>query len=181
MGRARTGPIAGGTKRDASLDTESVLNALTLAANETPGKGPSSDATGRALDIMWSRQQGDGGEETKVRGHRCGSNVGYSATDLSAVAGATATEGTTSAAERVPISLAIYLSALIFKLTIPTWPTEGQWFFNPLCWQLVFVLGFAFSRERGPGGWVRANISWLRPAAASILIDASLPKPVLTP
>ena len=55
----------------------------------------------------------------------------------------------------VPVSLAIYLSALIFKLTIPTWPTEGQWFFNPLCWQLVFVLGFAFSRERGPGGWVR--------------------------
>jgi hypothetical protein len=74
----------------------------------------------------------------------------------------------------VPVSLAIYLSALVFKLTIPTWPTEGQWFFNPLCWQAVFVLGFAFSRERGPGGWVRANISWLRLAAAPILIGATV-------
>jgi hypothetical protein len=70
----------------------------------------------------------------------------------------------------VPISLGIYFSAQIFKLTIPTWPTEGQWFFNPLCWQLVFVLGFAFSRERGPGGWMRSNIAWLRLAAAPILI-----------
>lgn len=70
----------------------------------------------------------------------------------------------------VPISLAIYLSALIFKITVPTWPAEGQWFFNPLCWQAVFVLGFAMSRERGPGGWVRANISWIRWAALPIVI-----------
>jgi hypothetical protein len=70
----------------------------------------------------------------------------------------------------VPLSLAVYLSALVFKLTVPTWPTEGQWFFNPLCWQLVFVLGFACSRERGPGGWVRANLSGLRLAAAPVLI-----------
>jgi hypothetical protein len=70
----------------------------------------------------------------------------------------------------VPVSLAVYFSALVFKLTVPTWPTEGQWFFNPLCWQAVFVLGFAFSRERGPGGWVRANIAWLRPVAVPVLI-----------
>jgi hypothetical protein len=70
----------------------------------------------------------------------------------------------------VPISLAVYFSALVFKITIPTWPTEGQWFFNPLCWQAVFVLGFAASRERGPGGWVRANISWIRLAALPIVI-----------
>ena len=70
----------------------------------------------------------------------------------------------------VPISLAIYFSALVFKITVPTWPTEGQWFFNPLCWQAVFVLGFAMSRERGPGGWVRANISWLRLVALPIVI-----------
>jgi hypothetical protein len=70
----------------------------------------------------------------------------------------------------VPISLAVYLSALVIPLTIPTWPTEGQWFFNPLCWQLVFVLGFAFSRERGPGGWMRANVFWLRLLAAPVLL-----------
>ncbi|MGE0852531.1 MAG: OpgC family protein [Hyphomicrobiaceae bacterium] len=74
----------------------------------------------------------------------------------------------------VPLSLAIYFTALIFKITVPTWPTEGQWFFNPLCWQAVFVLGFAMSRERGPGGWVRANIGWIRLAALPIVIGAAL-------
>jgi len=70
----------------------------------------------------------------------------------------------------VPLSLAIYLSALVFQITVPTWPTQGQWFFNPLCWQAVFVLGFAMSRERGPGGWVRTNISWIRLVALPIVI-----------
>jgi hypothetical protein len=70
----------------------------------------------------------------------------------------------------LPISLLVYLVALVFKITIPTWPTEGQWFFNPLCWQLIFVLGFTLSRERGLGGWVRANIVWLRRVAWPVTI-----------
>jgi len=70
----------------------------------------------------------------------------------------------------VPISLAIYLAALIFKITVPTWPTEGQWFFNPLCWQLVFVLGFTMSRQHGPGGWVRAHLSKIRLVAVPIVL-----------
>jgi hypothetical protein len=74
----------------------------------------------------------------------------------------------------IPISLSVYFSALVFKITVPTWPTAGQWFFNPLCWQAVFVLGFAMSRERGPGGWVRANISWLRLVAVPIVIGGAL-------
>ncbi|HZT50048.1 MAG TPA: OpgC domain-containing protein [Hyphomicrobiaceae bacterium] len=74
----------------------------------------------------------------------------------------------------VPISLAIYFCALVFKITVPTWPTEGQWFFNPLCWQLVFVLGFSLSREHGPGGWVRAHIRWVRIAAVPLLVAGSV-------
>lgn len=74
----------------------------------------------------------------------------------------------------VPLSLAVYLATLVFKITVPTWPAEGQWFFNPLCWQVVFVLGFAMSRERGPGGWVRANIFWIRLAALPIVIGAAI-------
>ena len=88
----------------------------------------------------------------------------------------------------LPLSVSIYLAALVFKITVPTWPTPGQWFFNPLCWQLVFVLGFAMSRERGPGGFVRANISWIRWVAAPILAVATamtwfrwLPDPTLVP
>jgi hypothetical protein len=74
----------------------------------------------------------------------------------------------------VPMSLAIYLTALVVPLTVPTWPTEGQWFFNPLCWQAVFVLGFAMSRERGPGGWVKANIALVRWVALPIVVAGAL-------
>lgn len=74
----------------------------------------------------------------------------------------------------LPVSVGIYLAALIFKLTIPTWPVPGQWFFNPLCWQLVFVLGFSFARERGVGGWVHANIGRIRWLALPILALGTL-------
>ncbi len=74
----------------------------------------------------------------------------------------------------LPLSALIYLSALVFKITVPTWPTQGQWFFNPLCWQFVFVLGFSMSRERGPGGWVRANIDRIRLIALPIVIGGAL-------
>ena len=70
----------------------------------------------------------------------------------------------------LPISLLIYLTTLIFRIQIPSWPTNGTWFFNPLAWQLIFVLGFSMSRERGPGGWVKRNILWLRLASAPIVV-----------
>jgi hypothetical protein len=70
----------------------------------------------------------------------------------------------------VPISLAIYFAALVIPLTVPTWPTHGQWFFNPMCWQAVFVLGFAMSRERGPGGWIKGNIHTVRLVVLPIVI-----------
>ena len=74
----------------------------------------------------------------------------------------------------VPLSLSIYLATIIFQITIPTWPTEGQWFFNPLCWQLVYVLGFAMSRERGPGGWVKSHINVIRWVAWPIVIAGTV-------
>jgi len=70
----------------------------------------------------------------------------------------------------LPISVTIYLTSLVFGLTIPTWPVQGQWFFNPLCWQLVFVLGFSLSRERGPGGWVKRNITWIRIVSVPVTV-----------
>jgi hypothetical protein len=70
----------------------------------------------------------------------------------------------------LPISLAIYLQAIILQVSVPTWPTEGHWFFNPFCWQAVFVLGFAASRERGLGGWVREHMPVLRRIALPIVI-----------
>jgi hypothetical protein len=74
----------------------------------------------------------------------------------------------------LPVSLTIYLAALVFNIAIPTWPTQGHWIFNPLCWQLVFVLGFSFSRERGPGGWVRSNLKMIRMVALPIVIGCAV-------
>ena len=70
----------------------------------------------------------------------------------------------------LPVSLALYFATLVFRLSLPTWPTNGTWFFNPLAWQLYFVLGFTLARERGMGGWVRRHIFWLRLAAIPIVI-----------
>lgn len=74
----------------------------------------------------------------------------------------------------LPISILIYLAALIFRINFPAWPGRGQWFFNPLCWQLVFVLGFTMARDRGPGQFVRRHVRWLRLAALPIVIAGAL-------
>jgi squalene-hopene/tetraprenyl-beta-curcumene cyclase len=53
-------PILGGARREVSLDTEAVLNAVILLSNEPAAKGSLSDSASKALDIMWARQQADG-------------------------------------------------------------------------------------------------------------------------
>jgi hypothetical protein len=37
-------------------------------------------------------------------------------------------------------SVALYLAARQFEWTLPTFP-DGSWYYNPFCWQLLFVLG----------------------------------------
>jgi hypothetical protein len=54
-----------------------------------------------------------------------------------------------------PISLAIYVYALAFGVNLPTWPVEGVWFFNPLAWQLIYVLGFLLGGDDGLGALAR--------------------------
>ncbi len=70
----------------------------------------------------------------------------------------------------LPVSLAIYLLALSFRVSIPSWPTAGRWFFNPLAWQFVFVLGFTMAREDGLGGFVRRHIRQIRIAAVPFVV-----------
>jgi hypothetical protein len=88
----------------------------------------------------------------------------------------------------LPVSLAIYLAALIVPLPMPTWPVDGQWFFNPLAWQLVFILGFVLAREDGVGGFVRRHIVLLRwlsvpivAVSAYIVWNRMWPDPTLMP
>ena len=49
------------------------------------------------------------------------------------------------------LSVSLYLHSLIFELNLPSWPVEGDWFFNPYCWQLLLVLGFTL------GEWSRTS------------------------
>ncbi len=71
----------------------------------------------------------------------------------------------------LPISFAIYVCVLAFRLTLPTWPVAGTWFFNPLSWQFIFVLGFTFSdAKNGPGAFVRRHITAARLLALPIVI-----------
>jgi hypothetical protein len=88
----------------------------------------------------------------------------------------------------LPLSLALYLATLIVPIPMPTWPVDGQWFFNPLAWQLVFVLGFVMAREDGVGGFVRRHIvpiRWLSvpivAASAYIVWNRLWPDPTLMP
>jgi hypothetical protein len=39
---------------------------------------------------------------------------------------------------------ALYLLVRYFSFNVPVWPLEGSWFFNPLAWQLIFVIGLYF-------------------------------------
>lgn len=74
----------------------------------------------------------------------------------------------------LPVSVAIYLVSLAFQISLPTWPNEGRWFFNPFSWQLVFVLGFLMARETGLGAFVRENIGIIRRVAIPIVIAGLL-------
>ncbi len=71
----------------------------------------------------------------------------------------------------LPLSVGFYLIVLVFRLTLPTWPVSGTWFFNPLAWQVVMVLGFVMARaDAGPGLWVRRHIVAIRIVAVPIVI-----------
>jgi hypothetical protein len=71
----------------------------------------------------------------------------------------------------VPISLTLYLLVLAFRVTLPTWPVAGTWFFNPLAWQFIFVLGFALADgSAGFGAFARRHIRTLRLIGVPIVI-----------
>jgi hypothetical protein len=74
----------------------------------------------------------------------------------------------------LPLSVALYCAVLTFRLNPPSWPVAGGWFFNPLAWQLLFVLGFVLARDAGVGAFVRRNIVWFRLAAIPILLGGLL-------
>ena len=68
------------------------------------------------------------------------------------------------------VSFGIYAFALIFGMNLPTWPVEGTWFFNPLTWQFIYVLGFVLAGADGIGGFARRHRSILRWLAVPVVV-----------
>ena len=63
------------------------------------------------------------------------------------------------------LSFALYVAARVFGWNLPSW-TEDGWYFNPLCWQFLFVLGALMSRYS-----LRPPVpNWLIDAAAAIIV-----------
>jgi hypothetical protein len=84
-------PILGGAKREIALDTESVLNALVLVANEPPSRARLSDWATKSLDFMWARQQANGAWRWLEFGLRPWESDGdYFGATLAAIAAGTA-------------------------------------------------------------------------------------------
>jgi hypothetical protein len=57
---------------------------------------------------------------------------------------------------------------------MPTWPVDGQWFFSPLAWQFIFVLGFVLAKDDGLGAFVWRHIVPIRAVGLLILIGLFL-------
>jgi hypothetical protein len=68
-------------------------------------------------------------------------------------------------------SIALYVVTRWFDWSVPTYP-DGSWYFNPFCWQLLFVMGAWFALNRR--GLVRTmtHMPWLRLAAFAYLLIA---------
>lgn len=85
-------------------------------------------------------------------------------------------------------SFALYAACLVFRWNLPTWPVEGRWFFNPLAWQFLLVLGFlaAEAMRDWPGArvWAR-RFMWpaiLVAVAGALLATFDLkPDPLAVP
>ncbi len=67
-------------------------------------------------------------------------------------------------------SILLWAVAGQFRLNFPNYPNSGGWFFNPLSWQLLFVLGLlsGMAMKRGER-FVPAN-PWLFLASAAFLV-----------
>ena len=70
----------------------------------------------------------------------------------------------------LPLSFALYIVVLATRFNLPSWPVQGEWFFNPLAWQLIFVLGFVLAKPEGIGGFVRRNITAIRWISLPIVV-----------
>ncbi len=67
-------------------------------------------------------------------------------------------------------SLLLYGVTLTFNLKLPTWPGDTGWFFNPLAWQLLLVLGFLSAEMAQDDERFRTIMRRCIPAAAILVL-----------
>jgi hypothetical protein len=70
-------------------------------------------------------------------------------------------------------SFALYVAARQFDLYLDSFP-DGRWYFNPFCWQLLFVLGAWFALDGGRHVRAMQEVAPLRWLALAWLVFALL-------
>lgn len=86
------------------------------------------------------------------------------------------------------VSFALYCITLTFNIKLPTWPGDTGWFFNPLAWQLLLVLGFVGAEWTQDNERFRLRARKLVPFAAVVALALAVlarngfePDPMLVP
>ena len=75
-----------------------------------------------------------------------------------------------SLAAALAASFALYAATLAWELRLPSWPAEDAWFFNPLSWQALIVLGFAvITLQQSHAERWQAIVARLWPAAMIVV------------
>jgi hypothetical protein len=65
------------------------------------------------------------------------------------------------------LSLTVYMAARLFNLNLSSW-TGGGWFFNPLTWQLLFMMGAILAYA--PGEAPRRHVKWIDAVSLAIMV-----------
>lgn len=77
--------------------------------------------------------------------------------------------GRRSLAAMLVLSMLAWIAAGSFRLNLPNFPNAGGWFFNPLAWQFLFVIGLAAGMAMRRGERLVGYNAWLFAAAAAYL------------
>jgi hypothetical protein len=88
----------------------------------------------------------------------------------------------------IALSFGLYAYTLTTQISLPSWPTDGAWHFNPFSWQVLILLGFISTDMLRTNPDFRALVerAWL-PAAVVVAMGAGLalldirPDPLLVP
>ncbi|VEJ44426.1 OpgC family protein [Bartonella vinsonii] len=68
-------------------------------------------------------------------------------------------------------SFILYLICGLYEIAPPSYPLEGQWFFNPLSWQFLFVIGVTSTLSLKQGKTIAFQPFWIILAVGYLLLS----------